>query len=454
MTEWASDGVARILGTARVAPRTFGSIDTDTRRLQPGSLFVALRGERFDGHDFLEQARAAGAAGAVVRRGTTPVSGLPFFEVDDTLVALGLFARARRRRVAGPVVGVTGSNGKTSTKEMIARVLGTRWRVHATRANLNNLVGVPLTILEAPEETEALVIEAGANTPGEVARLRTIIEPTIGVVTNVSHAHLAGFGSLDGVMAEKVALVEGAPLAVVGTEPRSLADAARRVTERVVCAGLSEEADVHPERWSLDAEGHVTLRLRGQRIHLPVIGRHQGDNAMLALTVGLELELDVQAVGSAIASVTVPAGRLETVRRGNLVILNDTYNSNPASLLASLDVACNIRGRRPLVVVVGSMLELGEHAAWLHDDMARAVVDAGPNLVGVIGAFVPAFEPYRAQLEGRLVTAEDVETLGRAVGRRLHGDELVLLKASRGVGLDRAIPYLTPDSEEPCSITS
>ena len=235
---WTSSRVADVLAVSEPGRAAYPGISTDTRRLEPGDLFVALEGERFDAHDFLADAKAKGAAAAVVRRGTPPLDGLPYFEVEDTLVALGALARARRRLLApgSPVVAVTGSSGKTSTKEMIRAALAAQYRVHATTGNLNNLVGVPLTLLAAPEDAEALVIEAGASVPGEIARLRDILEPTVAVITNVGYAHVAGFGSLAGVLREKVALLEGrgegggAPVAVVGTDPPELAVEARRRT--------------------------------------------------------------------------------------------------------------------------------------------------------------------------------------------------------------------------------
>jgi UDP-N-acetylmuramoyl-tripeptide--D-alanyl-D-alanine ligase len=218
---WTAAEVRAALGLppGSAGEPAFTGISTDTRRIGPGALFVALRGERFDGHDHLEAAVAAGAIGAVVRRGTPPVAGLRLYEVEDTLRALGWLGRARRRHLKGPVVAVTGTNGKTSTKELLAAALRTRFVTHATLANLNNLVGVPQTILEAPSDTEAMVIEAGASLPGEIGRYREIIEPTIAVITNVAPGHLEGFGTLEGVLAEKLALVDDVPLAVVGTEP-------------------------------------------------------------------------------------------------------------------------------------------------------------------------------------------------------------------------------------------
>jgi len=192
--DWSPARVAEVLGTADPGGPPFTGVSTDTRTLAGGELFVALQGERFDAHAFLAEAGGRGAAGAVVHAGTAPVPGLALFPVRDTLAALGALARARRRALpaGAPVVAITGSSGKTSTKEMVRAALAARFRVHATTGNLNNLVGVPLTILAAPADAAALVIEAGASLPGEIARLRAIIEPTIGVVTNVSHAHVAG----------------------------------------------------------------------------------------------------------------------------------------------------------------------------------------------------------------------------------------------------------------------
>src|SRR2546421_2962204 len=248
VTPWDSQRVTDALGVPGPRGLRFTGVSTDTRHLAPGTLFVALQGERFDAHAFLAQAKAQGAAAAVVRRGTPAVDGLPLFEVADTLAGLGLLARARRRRLppGSPVVAVTGSSGKTSTKELIRAVLGTTFRVHATGGNLNNLVGVPLTILGAPDDAEALVVEAGASVPGEIARLRDVIDPTIAVVTNVGYAHVAGFGSLAGVMREKLALVEGTRVAVGGTAPPQLARGARRRGPTVV-AGTGPDADVRPD---------------------------------------------------------------------------------------------------------------------------------------------------------------------------------------------------------------
>jgi UDP-N-acetylmuramoyl-tripeptide--D-alanyl-D-alanine ligase len=258
---WTSAEVAAALETEAPATLQFAGVSTDTRHPAPATLFVALKGERFDAHDFLAQAQAQGAAAAVVRRGTPPTPGLPYFEVDDPLEALGRLARARRRMLppGSPVVAITGSSGKTSTKEMIRAALSVKYRVHATSGNLNNLVGVPLTILAAPADTEALVVEAGASVPGEIARLRAIIEPTIAAITNIGYAHVEGFGSLEGVAAEKLSLLDGVPVAIIGSVPDSVWPEARRRTQ-VIPAALPGKAgdDTLLDRF-LDKDGRPRM---------------------------------------------------------------------------------------------------------------------------------------------------------------------------------------------------
>ena len=441
---WSEAAVRAALGISPVAGRAsreFSEISTDTRTIKCGALFVALKGERFDGHDHLAAARRAGAAAAVVARGTSPEPGLELIEVEDTLRAYGALAHARRARMTGPVVGITGTNGKTSTKEMLAAALGTRWKTHATRANLNNLVGVPVTILEAPLDTEALVVEAGANIPGEIARYREIIEPSIAVITNASAGHLEGFGSLAGVLTEKLSLLRDVPLAVVGSRPAALADGARRLAGQVITAGL-ENADRIPERVRVDELGRPTVEVDGQRFRLPFPGRHLAENAMLAWTVARELGLNLSDVAEAFGRFTLPGGRTELRQEGGLTILNDAYNANPQSFQAAIDTARQLRQGRRLVFVAGTMRELGPDAPKLHADVARCLVELEPDVLAAVGDFVPALAPWRSRLGDRLITAADAPAIGPLVAARLRGDEVIVLKASRGVALERILPSL------------
>ena len=422
--------------------RTFSTISTDTRSIVPGALFVALSGERFDAHDFLPAAAASGAAAAIVRRGTPAVPGLDLFEVDDPLRAFGRLARARRRRIGGPVVAITGTNGKTSTKEMLAAVLGTRYATYATRANLNNLVGVPLTILEAPEGTEALVVEAGANLPGEIARYRETIEPRISLVTNAVAGHLEGFRSLGGVLEEKLSLTDGVDLAIVGTEPAELAAGARRRAKRVRTAAL-RGADLVPERVELGPDARPIVTLGGETFTLAARGLHQADNAVRVWAVVEELGLDRAAAARALEGFRLPGGRGELLDANGLTILNDCYNANPQSFRSVIATARALRGSRRLVLVAGTMRELGADAARLHAEVARELVELEPDLLAAVGEFVPALAPYAERLGPRLLTAPDPLALAPLLAAQVRPGDVVVLKASRGVALERVLPALT-----------
>ena len=444
---WTSEEIAMALGVPTPAQLEFAAISTDTRQLVPDTLFIALKGVKFDAHDFLDTARAGGASAAVVRHGTPAVAGLALFEVDDTLAALGLIARARRRMFPDgtPVVAITGSSGKTSTKEMIRAALSARYRVHATAANLNNLIGVPLTILSAPEDTEALVVEAGASLPGEIARMRDIIEPTIAVITNIGYAHVEGFGSLERVMAEKLSLLDRAPVAVLGAGPDAMWPEARRRTQVIPAALPGKSSDDALLDRYLDKDGHPRLTLdSGEKITLPALGIHQLENAQIALAVAQRAGVDHDAAVRALANLRLPEGRGDMRQVGNMLVIDDTYNANPASLRRAVQTAAWLakRQRRPLVVVVGTMLELGSESARLHAEAAREIAQRKPALVAAVGTFARVFESLREALGGRLITAADAELLGPKLKSALRGNELVLLKASRGVALERVLNYL------------
>jgi UDP-N-acetylmuramoyl-tripeptide--D-alanyl-D-alanine ligase len=446
---WPEAAVREALGLAGEGEgRTFAAISTDTRSIPAGALFVALVGDRFDGHDYLARAAAAGATAAIVRSGTPPVPGLTLLEVADTLRAFGALARARRDAVPGPVVAITGTNGKTSTKEMLAAALRTRYVTYTTRANLNNLVGVPLTILEAPEGTEALVVEAGANLPGEIARYREIIAPGVVVITNAVAGHLEGFGSLDRVVEEKLSLADGAELAVVGVDPPALAAGARRRARRVRTAAL-QDAELVPDRVELGADARPVLTIGGVTFTLAARGLHQADNAMRVWAVAQELGLDRRAVAEALERFALPGGRGELLQVGDITILNDCYNANPQSFRAVMATAQSLRAGRRLVFVAGTMRELGADSPALHAQIARELVALEPELLAAVGDFVPALETYRSRLGDRLVAASDPVALGPALSGRLRGDEVVVLKASRGVALERILPALMAAARHP-----
>ncbi|MBS1242021.1 MAG: murF, partial [Gemmatimonadetes bacterium] len=281
-----------------------------------------------------------------------------------------------------------------------------------------------------------------------IGRYREIIEPDIAIVTNAAEGHLEGFGSLQAVVDEKLALAAGVAVALVGTHPPSLAEGARARGAAEVLTVDIEHGDVRPERMTVEEDGRATLTIDGRTFTLPVLGRHQAGNALFAWAVARVLALDLDAAARALSAVRIPGGRGELVRVGSLTIINDCYNANPASFRAVIDLVRRIRGRRRVVFVAGSMLELGPAADRMHREIAEALVALDPDLLAVVGAFVPAIAPWAGTLGGRLLQAPDAPTLAPLLAGRLVGDELVVLKASRGMALERILPAITRHAAE------
>lgn len=456
MSRWTDDQVLDALELAipedrgngqRADASVYGSVSTDTRALEEGSLFVALRGENFDGHAFLEEARKRGARAAIVERVPEDAPPLRYYRVPDTLTALGRLGRYRRRAVGGRVVAITGTNGKTTTKEMTRAILATRYATHATAGNLNNLVGAPLTLLATPDDAEALVVEIGMNVPGEIARLTEIVEPEIGVVTAVAEGHLEGIGTLEGVLREKTSLlsrIRPGGLAVVADEPASLPERARSLTRRVRVAGWSDRADpdLTAEDLRIDLDGRVRFRWQGRDAVLPFGGRAHVRNALIALAIGLEWGVDPDEAIAALEALDPPNMRGETHRYGDLTVIADCYNSNPASLAAAVETLVHMPRQGGRVVVVGSMLELGTRSEALHRESAERIADADVDRIVATGLFVPAFEGLRDQLGGRLIAHEDPMAALDPFLDQLSGEEVILLKGSRGMELERYLPPL------------
>ena len=438
--------VRKALNLTGTAAASYSAVTTDTRQLTQDALFVALSGPRFDGHRFLEAARDGGATGAVVREGTAPLNGLQLYQVPDTLHALGQLATERRRRISGPVIAITGQNGKTSVKEMVAAVLAVRWRTHRTPANENNLVGVPLTILNAPEDVEALVVEAGASVPGEIARYRRIIEPDIAVVINAGSGHLEGFGSVEAVMREKLELVRQVPLAIVGTSPATLREGAlANGAQQVITAGL-DGADLIPDAVALSDDGRARVSIGDEEFLLAARGEHQAGNAMFAWAIGMQLGLTPATVARALEQFTLPGGRGELQQHGDLTLVHDAYNANPESFKATISLAGRLRTGRRLVFVAGTMRELGSGSAGLHKEIAAELSTLAPEVLVLVGDFVPAFSEFRAAYAGSLVEAPDAEVAGHSLAPLLRGNELVVLKGSRGTALEHILPAILPRS--------
>ena len=436
------------------AGAAFAGVSTDTRSLAAGELFVAIAGENFDGHDFVADAVASGAAGVVVSREVAAGLSVPVYRVPDTLVALGRLARYRRRRHPAQVVAITGSSGKTTTKEFLRGALQRNHRVHATPGNLNNRIGLPLTILDAPEAAEVLVLEMGTNEPGEIAALTAIAEPDIGSVTTVSDAHLEGLGSLEGVFHEKLALVAGLNrrgAVVVGDQPAALPSRARSLHPNVRVAGWSPaaDADLRPQNAHPDSEGRYFFDWRNQRVHLQVPGRHAVYDALIALAISDLLETPHGPAVRGLERYRPQGMRGEQLHAGDLTLLLDCYNANPQSVRAALDLLGLIPSAGRRVAVLGSMLELGDHSAALHDQLLGETLSRAVDVVLALGEFAAAAERLRRagrrRREPALLASTDAAEGYALLREYLRGDELILLKGSRGVALERLVPLIEAD---------
>ena len=416
----------------------FGRVSTDTRTIEQGDLFVALVGERFDAHDFLADAVKKGATGLVVSRVDKAANlGVPIYEVSDTLVALGALGTYRRRAWNKPVVAVVGSNGKTSAKELIKAALGSRLEVHATTGNLNNLIGVPLTLLAIPDAADVAVVEMGTNQPGEIPRLRAIVEPNLTVVTSIAEEHLEGFGDLAGVLKEEMAATDGVEVAIVPASQPEVVQAAKGKAIRVVSTD-TDAGDLRPSAWSVGPDGRGTLMLEGVEVTLPLRGVHNLRNAMLAYAVAREAGVSAEDFARGIEAMPVPPMRSNVEEYGPVTLINDAYNSNPGSARAAIELLEHAGKGRQRVAILGTMLELGVQTPRLHDDVARTALEAGIEIVAGIGEFASALDRV-AGGDSRALAASDIDALWSALSSRLAPDAVILLKGSRGMRLERLV---------------
>jgi UDP-N-acetylmuramoyl-tripeptide--D-alanyl-D-alanine ligase len=425
---------------ARAPGKQISGWSIDSRTLAPGDLFVALRGENHDGHDYVNAALEKGAAGAVVERDLDSPSLLI---VEDTLAALQKLAGWARCRWAGRVVAVTGSAGKTTTKDVIAQLVAVEVAAGKTIGNLNNHVGLPLSILRLPDESRVAVLEMGMNHAGEIRALARIARPDVGVVTNVGYAHVEAFGSVEAVARAKRELIEELPadgVAVLNADD-PLVSAFREVHRgRVVTFGLSENADVRAEDVELGVET-VRFRCGGVRFESPLVGRHGVSNVLAGLAVAQVFEIPPERLRDAVRSLSPGKMRGERLEHNGVVIWNDSYNSNPEAARAMIDVLRSTPARRR-VAALGEMLELGPSTEPLHRDIGRYVAAQGIDvLVGIRGAArFMVEEAVRAGLsEGAAYFFEDPGQAGEFLSGMLREGDAVLFKGSRGVKVERAL---------------
>ncbi|MDE1170795.1 MAG: UDP-N-acetylmuramoyl-tripeptide--D-alanyl-D-alanine ligase [Verrucomicrobium sp.] len=422
-------------------------LHTDSRTVRPGDGFVALVGDRFDGHDYLAAAAAQGAVAGIVSRARATLPDVPprfgLVAVSDTVAALQRCAVSYRQARAARVVAVTGSSGKTSTKEMIAAVLGVRFRVAATQGNLNNHLGVPLTLLRIEPETDYAVVEMGMNHRGEIAPLAAMAAPSIAVVTGVGSAHIEHLGSREAIAEEKTDLVAALPedgAAILNGDDPLLRRHGARARCRIVWTGSAADAAWRAEDVRFTPQG-VAFRLCGPsgaaQVLLPVHSRVMIGNALLAAAVGAEAGLSVEEIASGLSSVRLAGGRMEVRPRGEGWLIDDSYNANPESMEAALASLREFPAPGRRVAVLGSMGELGAEAPALHRRVGAAAAQAAPDLLVVVG-------PHAAELEAgaregglkeirRFATTAEAAAALPALARE---DDTVLIKGSRFMKLE------------------
>ena len=419
-------------------------VSTDTRTLAPGSLFIALRGERYDAHDFI----SADLPAAAVMVDREVATALPQVIVDDTHDALGRLAAAWRARLTMPVIGLTGSNGKTTVKEMIAAILGVKGRVLATKGNLNNDIGLPLSLLAVRPEHDYAVLEMGANHFGEIDYLTKIASPDVALITNAGPAHLEGFGTIEGVSRAKGELFAGLGedgVAVINADD-TYADYWRSLNagRRVCTFGLDHEADFHGD-WQPGAPLSLSAAGGAISIELPLPGRHNASNALAAAAATSAVGVSLEDIKRGLEAMHAVAGRLQAkIGHKGARVIDDTYNANPASLRAAIEVLAAMSGERWLVL--GDMRELGEDVDALHAQAGEQAREAGIDHVYSLG------ENSRCASEafgGGAQHFEDADTLIKSLREALGSSVTVLVKGSRGMRMERVVQGLLNSDADP-----
>lgn len=445
----AATGAELARGSADVE---LAGVSTDTRTLRAGELYVALSGPNFDGNRFAPKALEAGAGALLLKRpdepGPAAAAGPPLFLHDDPRRALGDLAAWHRSRLACPVVGITGSCGKTTTKNLLMELLREHRLIVGSPSSFNNDVGVPLTLFGADRDTEVLICEIGTNQPGEIAHLCRIARPTAGIVTNVGRAHLEGLGSVEGVAREKADLLACLPsdgFAVVNLDGPH-ADLLRASTSaRVISTSVEGEGELNATDVWFHAGG-TTFRLEGHEVTSPLLGTHNVHNLLCALAACRGLGLSLEEVLPSVSRVSAGGQRMERVDLGDIALFDDTWNANPDSVAAGVRVLAGIHGHTRRVLVLGDMLELGDAAPELHHALGLEAAQCGIDLAIFVGDLARA--SAAGALEGglaaeRVVHVRDAAQAIDVVPGLLAEGDVVLVKASRRVGLEALVRHLT-----------
>ncbi|MBC7248180.1 MAG: UDP-N-acetylmuramoyl-tripeptide--D-alanyl-D-alanine ligase [Actinobacteria bacterium] len=456
------DEVARVLGAEVMAAgarttRKVARVSTDTRTLRRGDLFVALKGRRYDAHDFLERAVDAGAAALLVSRaGETAVAraraaGVPLLRVRNTMGALAKLASWQREMLGAEVAAITGSTGKTITKDFAASILSRAGTVAYPRESYNNEVGVPLTILEARPGTRFLVLEMGSRGAGHISYLCAIARPRVGVVTNIGYAHLRYFRTRDGIAAAKGELLRALPpegTAVINAGDDYASYLRRQAACRTVTFGCARGAEVRAERIKVGADGRArfVLRLKGGEkgeVLVPLPGRHNVENALAAAALGEIMGVNMEGIIAGIEGAKVTGWRMEMISKPDeITIINDAYNANPVSMRSALMALGDIARGKRTIAVLGDMAELGPVSEQAHLEVGRMAVDYGTDILITVGR--KARKIAQAAREkglprGSVYAVEGVDRAAEILRAIIEPGDVVLIKGSRFLGLEKLV---------------
>jgi UDP-N-acetylmuramoyl-tripeptide--D-alanyl-D-alanine ligase len=428
-------------------------ISIDSRSLKANQVFWALKGPKFDGHDFLINAVKSGAAAIVINKSHAhkiSAMGVPVLVVKDSLIALQTMASMHRRKFNIPVLAITGTNGKTSTKEMISWILQTKMNVHRTWGNLNNHIGVPLTLLTLNSEHDISIIELGTNHPGEIASLCAITRPTAGLITNIGRGHLEFFSSTEGVAREKLELFNF--ISKQGTIFLNLDDPllpdlrSRKKTLWSYSLDLDTDARVKGELIKLDENGMGIWQLNNKiEIQMKVSGIHNVKNALAASTVALHFGFTETEIRDSLENFMAYDKRMQLVRNGNIMIINDSYNANPDSYLPALQTLEHIARQKKSrkIVVVGDMLELGLNGEALHQELMLSILEYNVDGIFTLGTETAiAAELLRERGYKNIYSFDSHSELGETLHNFMRSGDIILLKGSRGMAMEKILAYL------------
>jgi UDP-N-acetylmuramoyl-tripeptide--D-alanyl-D-alanine ligase len=433
-------------------PASLNRVSTDTRLVEKNDLFFALKGARFDGHDFIEEALGKGASHFVVsdrkRVKAEWLKKADFVAVQDTLTAYGDLARWWRSKFRAPAVAITGSAGKTTVKELLAHLLSAKFKVLKNRGTENNLVGVPKTLFGLDGTHEVLVLEMGTNAPGEIEKLSSIIRPQAAVLTQIGASHLEGLKDLEGVREEKLSLLkylDKGGVLVVNAENPMLAAVKTGFHRLVRCGFDRQKADATAERVSFDEKGSA-FYWKGLQMKLPLMGRHNVVNALLALECALALGVEKETLRKALESFKPVPGRFNLKTFSDVTFIDDSYNANPPSFRAAIETLKELRTKGRKAVICGDMLELGSHAEELHREIGALLAHAGIGLLiaaGKSAAWIADEAVKQGLAKDNVHLASDSAEAGKLGQKLIAAGDLVLVKGSRGMQMEKVLECFT-----------